>query len=105
MKLLLETQGYKAVEASDDFEVIGLVEKEPPDIILMDVSFRGMEGLEVTQRKKKLSKAEHIPIICVTAHSSEIEQRAIVFGCHEVVAKRIDVEGFHQVIARYLKNE
>jgi CheY-like chemotaxis protein len=79
--------------------------KEPPDLILMDVSLPKIDGLDATEQIRKLANTEHTPIICVTAHPDDVHKRAIEVGCKEVVAKPIDVEKLPAIVAHYLKDE
>lgn len=102
LKFVLEDKGYRVVEAKDGLEAIECVEKYSPDLILMDVSLPKMAGLEATKEIRKLANAEHIPIICVTAHSGDVPKKAIEVGCKEVVAKPIDIGKLPDIIARYL---
>lgn len=105
MKFVLEDKGYHVIEAKDGLEAIECVQKEPPDLILMDVSLPKMDGLDATEQIRKLANTEHIPVICVTAHTGDVHKRAIEVGCQEVISKPIDVEKLPAIVAHYLKDE
>jgi len=49
------------------FEALEIIEKELPDIILLDVMMPGMDGFEVCRKVKANPNVAHIPIIMVTA--------------------------------------
>jgi DNA-binding NarL/FixJ family response regulator len=71
MKNLLEVfEGIEVVgEARDGREALELVAKHQPQIVLMDISMPGLNGLEATRRIVK--DHPHIRIIVLSAHSNE----------------------------------
>jgi DNA-binding NarL/FixJ family response regulator len=71
MKNLLEVfEGVEVVgEARDGREALELVAKHQPQIVLMDISMPGLNGLEATRRIVK--DHPHIRIIVLSAHSNE----------------------------------
>jgi CheY-like chemotaxis protein len=86
-------RGYEVVCAEDGESVAGVVEQETPDLVLMDISLPGIDGLEATRRLRNSEKHKAIPIIALTAHafqSDEIEAKAA--GCNEFETKPIDLE-------------
>jgi CheY-like chemotaxis protein len=105
LKFLLESWGYKVVEAENGREAIERVEQKLPDLILMDMSLPEVDGLSATRKIKKLANAEKIPIICVTAHGHYYEEKAKEAGCKTVVPKPIDFEILEKIISQYLKED
>ena len=86
-------RGYEVICAEDGESVAAIVEKENPEIILMDISLPGIDGLEATRRLRNSEKNNNIPIIALTAHafqSDELEARSA--GCNEFETKPIDLE-------------
>ena len=50
MKLWLQRNGYRVIEAETGEEAITVARRELPDLIIMDVMMPGMNGLDATQQ-------------------------------------------------------
>jgi two-component system cell cycle response regulator DivK len=85
---LLQARGYRVVEALDGEAALAAVERECPDIILMDVQLPRISGLEATRRIKAREDLRHIPIVAVTSFAlSGDEQKTRAAGCDAYMAK------------------
>jgi len=62
---------YDVHLVSSGQECLDYLNKETPDLILMDVKMPQMDGLETCEKIKALPSAKEVPIIFVSAHSSE----------------------------------
>lgn len=67
LKVMLMPEGYELLTAASGEDALEIVEREPPDLILLDVMMPGMNGYEVAAKLKDNSGSKHIPIIMVTA--------------------------------------
>jgi len=56
-------------EASDGFEAVEMAKKLLPDIVLMDIAMRNLNGLEATRKIKKLFP--HIKVLVLTMYENE----------------------------------
>lgn len=63
----LRSEYFDVLTAMNGFEALEIIEKELPDIILLDVMMPGMDGFEVCRKVKANPNVAHIPIIMVTA--------------------------------------
>lgn len=63
----LRGEYFDVLTAMNGADALEIIEKELPDIILLDVMMPGMDGFEVCRRVKANSAVAHIPIIMVTA--------------------------------------
>lgn len=101
LKFMLEELGYEVAEAADGIETLEIVERDVPDLILMDIAMPGMNGIDATKAIRKL-RGREIPIICVTAHGSQYHEIAIAAGCNDLITKPFDFDHFESVIRHYL---
>jgi len=64
----LSEQGFRVTEASDGEEAVAKASQLQPDLIVMDLSLPGIDGLEATRRLKAGEKTRHIPVVILTAY-------------------------------------
>lgn len=70
LRAQLKNENYQIVTATNGIEAIEIVEKEFPDLILLDVMMPGLNGFEVSQHLKASQEYRDIPIIFLTALNS-----------------------------------
>jgi CheY-like chemotaxis protein len=102
---LLDVAGYEVLQATTAERGIQLARSLLPDLILMDTSLPGMDGLEATQILKSDAATQHIPVISLTANAMKgDEQTALAAGALAYVTKPIDTRTFVKDISRFLEN-
>jgi two-component system response regulator VicR len=79
VKLILEPKGYEIIGAIGGREGIATVQREMPDLVLLDLMMPDMDGWEVHRRMKADEQLKEIPVIVVTAKDKPIDQ---VLGLH-----------------------
>ena len=67
----LKAEGYDVSEAADGEAALLAIQRDPPDLIVLDVMLPGVDGLEVCRRVRAVSE---IPIIMLTALGSEADR-------------------------------
>jgi CheY-like chemotaxis protein len=102
-KLMLETEGYRVLEASDAYKAAALVKKELPNLILMDMSMPGMNGVSATRLIREMFEARNITIIGITAHGNFYNEKAMAAGCNSIISKPIDINKLNSIISLYLQ--
>src|SRR4249919_574362 len=68
LKMTLEYEGYEVIGAATGQEGIALVERDLPDLVLLDVKMPGMDGLEVLDRLRAANEA--LPVVVVSGHGT-----------------------------------
>jgi two-component system cell cycle response regulator len=92
MYTVLSKTDYQVITANNGEEALEKVEKEAPDIILLDVMMPGLNGYEVTKKLKSNSRYTKIPIVLVTALDGEKEKaKGLEAGADEFINKPINI--------------
>lgn len=73
IKLQSEIAGYKLIVAYDGLNGYEAVEKEVPDLVVLDIMLPGQSGLDVCRKIKTNANLNHIPIIIISAKSEETD--------------------------------
>ncbi len=67
----LENKGYDLISTDDGEKAIKLVKENKPNIIILDWMLPSVSGLEVCRTIRRDETTQHIPIIMLTAKSTE----------------------------------
>jgi DNA-binding response OmpR family regulator len=105
----LTEEGYEIILASNGEEALELVERENPQVILLDIMMPGIDGVETCKRLKENEKTRFIPVIMATALWDTYSE-AIGAGAEDFVTKPFNLtELSHRVKSilrvRYLNDE
>jgi putative two-component system response regulator len=98
---------FEVIEAESGEKALKLVEKEMPDIILLDIMMPGMDGWDFLEKFRRLEGAERVPVIMFTIRSeaSEVLSGMAVEGVVDYITKPFDPEDLKMRIRRAIKNE
>lgn len=89
----LEKFGYRILSADGGETALMLLEREKPDVILLDYMMPRMNGLEVLARIRGNDRTRDIPVIMVTARAeTEALVEALDSGADDYVTKPIDFD-------------
>lgn len=98
LKRALEREQITVIPAYSGQDALDLVERERPDLILLDVMMPDMDGIEVCQRLQQDGRHKNIPVIFITARSSKEGRLAgLGVGAVDYITKPIDLD---ETIAR-----
>lgn len=93
VQTILEDKGYKVSLAESGHEALAQIEKEPPDLILLDVMMPGMDGYEVTRRVRQgHQRLGFIPILLITAHQQSSVVEGLDAGADDFIRKPVDMD-------------
>ena len=77
--LILNRRGYLVKGAHGGRQGLDLVQKEPPDLILLDLMMPDLDGWDLYQQLKANDTTKDIPVIIITAKAQAIDR---VLGLH-----------------------
>lgn len=85
IKLYLENEDYKVLEAGNGLEALECFEKEKPDMCILDIMMPGADGYTVL---KKIRETSNIPVIILSAKDEDAEKiLGLNLGADDYLAK------------------
>lgn len=94
----LAKKGFAVDVAEDGFKALDWIDKNPCDLVLLDIMMPGMSGIEVLEKIRETQDGTELPIIMATAKDSREDiVGALKLGANDYVTKPID---FPVVLAR-----
>ena len=104
-KSLLQKKGAKVDHVMSGEDAIGAVDRQVYDLILMDISMPGMDGLEATRRiNRRRPRGKRAPIVAMTANAIEGDrQKCLDAGMDDYISKPIRRAEFLQTVDSWLQ--
>jgi two-component system nitrogen regulation response regulator NtrX len=68
VRMILEYEGYDVQEASSGPEALALIEREPADLVFLDIKMGGLDGLETLQKIRQVNEA--LPVVIISGHGT-----------------------------------
>lgn len=85
VRINLEMEGFRAIEASDGLEALEQVREKMPDMVLLDVMMPEIDGFETLRMIREISS---VPVIMLTVRSSEEDKvRGLDLGADDYITK------------------
>ena len=101
----LEFLGYDAITADTGDKAVAMAEEHLPDLIIMDISLPGMDGLQATALIRKNPKTQSIPVLAATARALPGDrEKCIQSGCTDYIAKPFTHRELGAALKRILKD-
>jgi len=86
----LQLRNYSVQTANNALEALGLVYKDRPDVIILDLRIPGMDGIEALKTIKKYDPT--IEVIMLTGHGDvQSVQEGMTSGAFEYIMKPVDI--------------
>lgn len=102
LKLDLEVDGYKVFTSDNGIDGFRLFQQLKPDLVVLDVSLPGMNGIEICQRVREISD---VPILMMTAQAVTEQDIAsgLDIGADEFMLKPLPNIEFHARVRALLR--
>jgi len=101
----LKDEGFDLITANNGIDSLALIEKEKPDMILLDIVLPKMEGFTVLRELKKTKSIKNIPVIVLSnLGQDEDVAKAMHLGAVDYMIKaETEMDIIIQKINKYLK--
>ena len=85
LELWMRQSGYQPLTAASGNDALRRFYESHPDLVILDVSLPGLDGWQVVERIREFSR---VPILLVTARSSEADKiRGLRLGADDYITK------------------
>lgn len=102
---LLTAEQFVVWHARTAEEGLRLVQVVRPDLVLMDLSLPGLDGLAATRALKGEPQTCRLKVVALTAHAMKgDEETALRAGCDGYLTKPIDTRTFAQQVAAFIQS-
>jgi CheY-like chemotaxis protein len=99
----LRRDGYTVVEAGDGPEALDVAARLVPDLVLLDMTLPGMNGVEVARQLKATPLLATVPVVALSALTQEtVQQQALAAGCTRYLTKPCPPAALRDVVAQTL---
>ena len=101
---MLKDRGYKVRPVPSGKLALLAAERDPPDLILLDINMPEMNGYEVCEQLKADEKLKGIPVIFVSALTEQLDKvKAFAIGGVDYITKPFQVEELHARVETHVK--
>ncbi|RSL28911.1 response regulator [Salibacterium salarium] len=100
---ILQKDGYKIMEASNGIQALDILEKEEPDLMLLDMKIPGMDGVEILQERENKQLSAHTKVVLMTAYGElNMMNEAQKLGASTYISKPFDIDEVRNEIENQL---
>jgi CheY-like chemotaxis protein len=101
---ILQKQGHRVILAENGRKAVAELERQPVDLVLMDIQMPEMDGREATAliRERERGTGRHLPIIALTAHAMrEDKQWCLAAGMDAYISKPLRARDLIELVERF----
>jgi two-component system cell cycle response regulator DivK len=104
LEAVLDGKGYKIATALNATEAFKLLEKEPQDLILLDLLMPKISGFDFLQEFRKEEKNKDVPVIVISAVTDkENVEKIMTMGATDFIKKPVDIQDLVDKVKSHLK--
>lgn len=94
---------YRVLVADNAVDALSLIYHQPVEILLLDVSMPGVDGLELCRTLRSLPQFKDLPIIMLTARDGAFDKvQGRLAGATEYLTKPFEAAQLRQVVKNFI---
>lgn len=91
LKDILTDEGFEVTTAANGYEALKSLEKNHPDLALLDIWMPGIDGIETLKEIKRI--APELPVVMITGHGTiDTAVSATKFGAYDFIEKPLSID-------------
>ncbi len=104
--LALRASDATILVARNGDDAVVQVERENPDLVILDIRLPGRSGIEVAKAMRAMPTLKDVPILAVTACAMPGDkERILAAGCNYYIPKPIDTRAFPKIVHAILAGQ
>lgn len=103
-KVKFEDLGVAVWVATDGAEALAFLEREPPNVVLLDIMLPGMSGFDVLAAMKKNERWKNVPVLILSNLGQEQDlERGKALGAKEYIVKaNVKIDEVVERVKKYI---
>lgn len=101
LEIVLEGSGYTIISVQNSLHIYEVIEREHPDLLLLDLWMPVLSGDQVLRSLRKNPQTNQLPVIVISA-SRDGQQIAADAGATDFMAKPFDLDFLLKKIEQYV---
>ncbi len=102
----LSKRGYTVILAANGQEALESINRERPDLVILDFRMPLLDGFQVCQRLKEDENLKNIPVIILSASSDVLsEEKLLAAHADGALKKPFEPEELFRIVDKFLKSE
>lgn len=103
-QIKFEKEGAEVRIAGDGDTAMSMLEKDPPDVVLLDLMLPGKSGFEILEAIRKNSRWKNVPVLILTnlGQAADIERGQALKATDYIIKANTKIEDIVKKVKRYL---
>jgi DNA-binding response OmpR family regulator len=100
---VLQREGFEVAEAGDGLDALEVIDRGGIDLLILDIDMPRLDGLGVMEELRAQMRTASLPVIMLTAHHGESEEKALDLGAQDYLTKPVQTRSLVARVRAVLK--
>ncbi len=102
VKNFFEERGYAVLTALNGDDAIAITKKENPELVLLDIKMKGMDGIGTLKHLKELNKSQKVIMVTALEDQDKMDEARKLGAC-DYITKPLILDYLEQAVEKNLK--
>lgn len=104
--MYLGIEGYEVFMATNGEDGLAELERERPDLVILDIMMPGIDGIEACRRIRSNPETADLPVLMFSALSGDQDvERARLAGANHLITKPFNLVGLGSVVRSFFESD
>jgi len=104
VKNFFQERGYTVFTALNGEDALSITKKDKPDIVLLDIKMKGMDGIATLKHLKEIDKSLKVIMVSALEDQDKMNE-ACKLGACEYITKPLVLDHLEEAVEKKLKKE